>query len=231
MADIKDFSIGRLSIGVSHTRGRVILPEILPAYREQFPNIDLHLIEGNSSELDNRLIHGDVDLIIGMLPFRVENVGTVPICDEEVLMAVSDRVLKRSFPGRVEEIKAQLSERADLSLLRECPFLLINKGNRVRTLADEMFEEAQITPNIVLETENIETVLALAVRGMGITFYPKMFISRQLNLQQKVNQYTSMNFYTMDYPKAHGTLAIGFHKDHYMSQAAREFIRIATEML
>ena len=94
-----------------------------------------------------------------------------------------------------------------------------------------MFEEAQITPNIVLETENIETVLALAVRGMGITFYPKMFISRQLNLQQKVNQYTSMNFYTMDYPKAHGTLAIGFHKDHYMSQAAREFIRIATEML
>ena len=30
ISDIKDFSTGQLSIGVSHTRGRVILPEILP---------------------------------------------------------------------------------------------------------------------------------------------------------------------------------------------------------
>ena len=30
ISDIKDFSTGQLSIGVSHTRGRVILPEVLP---------------------------------------------------------------------------------------------------------------------------------------------------------------------------------------------------------
>ena len=33
ISDIKDFSTGQLSIGVSHTRGRGILPEILPTYR------------------------------------------------------------------------------------------------------------------------------------------------------------------------------------------------------
>ena len=54
IADIKDFSTGQLSIGVSHTRGRVILPEILPTYQSEFPGIELHLIEGNSSELANR---------------------------------------------------------------------------------------------------------------------------------------------------------------------------------
>lgn len=234
LADIKDFSVGQLTIGVSHTRGRFILPEILPIYREQFPNIDLRLIEGNSSELDSGLLHGDVDLIIGMLPFRVENVGTVPICEEEILLAVSDIVLERSFPGQMDEIKARLAESTDLSLLSRCPFLLINEGNRVRTLANEMFEDAQITPQIVLETENIETVLALAVKGMGITFYPKMFMASHKDIndfKDKVRQHTSMNFYTLDSPKAHGTLGIGFYKGHYMSQAAREFIRIATEVL
>ncbi len=231
LADIKDFSVGRLTIGLSHTRGRVILPEILPTYREQFPNIELHLMEGNSTMLDNGLLHGDVDLIIGMLPFKVENVGTVPICEEEILLAVSDAVLERSFPGHLEEIKARLNEHTDLSLLSRCPFLLINEGNRVRTLADEMLEDAQITPRIVLETENIETVLALAIRGMGITFYPKMFISSHKDFKDKVNQNTSMNFYSLDYPKAHGTLGIGFYKGHYMSQAAREFIRVAKEVL
>ncbi|MBP3927720.1 MAG: LysR family transcriptional regulator [Clostridium sp.] len=229
LADIKDFSIGQLVIGLSHTRGRMILPEILPVYKERFPNIDLKLVEGNSSELANDLLHGDVDLVIDMLPFKVENIETVPLCQEEILLAVPDATLEHAFPGRLSEIKDQLSRHTDLKLLSECPFLLINKGNRVRTIADEMFEEAELTPHIILETENIETVFALAAKGMGITFYPKMFISGHKDLLNQLSKTTPISFYSLDHPKAHGILAIGYHKGHYMSQATKEFIRIAKE--
>ena len=119
IADIKDFSKGKLIIGMSHTRGRKILPEILPLYKEQFPNIDLQLIEGNSSELDAGLLHGEIDLIIGMLPFKVENIETVPLCDEEILLAVPNKVLEHAYPGQVEKIKEQLSTNADLRLFAE----------------------------------------------------------------------------------------------------------------
>lgn len=231
LADIKDFSVGQLTIGLSHTRGRVILPEILPVYRQRFPNIELHLTEGNSSELAEDLLHGDVDLIIDMLPFKVENVETVPICQEEILLAVPDAVLRRTFPDRFAEVKEQLEKHTDLSILAKCPFLLINKGNRVRTIADEMFEEAQITPDVILETENIETVLALAIKGMGITFYPRMFISGHRDIRRKISENSPISFYSLDYTKAHGVLAIGYHKGHYMSQATREFIRIAKETI
>ena len=231
LSDIKDFSVGQLTLGLSHTRGRVILPEILPVFKERYPNIDLKLVEGNSSELADDLLHGNIDLIIDMLPFKVENVETVPICEEEILLAVPDSVLEHAFPGRLKEIKKQLSEHTDLKLLANCPFLLINKGNRVRTIADEMFEEAQITPNIVLETENIQTVLALAEKGMGITFYPRMFISGQTEMQELKNGQGPLNFYSLDHPKAHGVLAIGYHKGHYMSQATKEFIQTAKETI
>ena len=87
LADIKDFSVGQLTLGLSHTRGRVILPEILPVFKDRFPNIDLKLVEGNSSELADDLLHGNIDLIIDMLPFKVENVETVPICEEEISAA------------------------------------------------------------------------------------------------------------------------------------------------
>lgn len=231
LADIKDFSVGQLVIGLSHTRGRVILPEILPVYKERFPNIDLRLVEGNSSELANDLLHGDVDLVIDMLPFKVENIETVPLCDEEILLAVPDSVLEHAFPGRLNEIKQQLADHTDLRLLRDCPFLLINEGNRVRTIADEMFEEAQFTPNIVLETENIETVRALAGKGMGITFYPKMFLSRSKEQPVVRSQSLPVSYYPLPHPKAHGILAIGYHKGHYMSRATKEFIQIAKEVL
>ena len=102
LADIKDFSVGQLTLGLSHTRGRVILPEILPVFKDRFPNIDLKLVEGNSSELADDLLHGNIDLIIDMLPFKVENVETVPICEEEILLAVPDsRIdLRRGDPAR-----------------------------------------------------------------------------------------------------------------------------------
>jgi DNA-binding transcriptional LysR family regulator len=230
LADIKDFSVGQLTIGISHTRGRVILPEVLPLYKEKFPNIELNLVEGNSSALANDLLHGDIDLIIDMLPFRVEQVETVPICEEEILLAVPDAVLERAFPGRLQEVKAQLEKHTDLSLLADCPFLMLHKGNRVRTIADEMFEELQKTPKIVLETENIMTVIALAAKGMGITFYPKMFIYGQQENQSGDGE-GSLNFYPLNHPKAHSILAIGYHKGHYMSQATHEFIQMVQEMI
>lgn len=229
LADIKDFTTGQISIGVSHTRGRFLLPAILPVYKEKFPNIELHLVEGNSSELSTYLIRGDIDLIIDLLPFKAENVEIVPICEEEILLVVPDQILDHYFPGRQEEVQALLENNADVNLLKDCPYLLINKGNRVRTIADEIFEDAQLTPHIILETENIETVLALALKGMGITFYPRMFVSGTDGPADITRKKNGLHFYPLSYGKAHGVLAFGYHKGRYLSQATEEFIRIARE--
>ena len=234
IADIKDFSTGQLSIGVSHTRGRFILPEILPTYQSEFPGIELHLIEGNSSELANDLLHGTIDLMIDLLPFTAENVDTVPICQEEILLVVPDEVLKKAHPDGWDELRKKMEQGADVRLLENCPFVLLNKGNRVRTIADEIFEDAQETPHIVLETENIETALALSVKGMGITFYPRMFMSPDHAANTNKNpltHQTGLNLYPLNYSRAHGTLGLGYHKGHYMSRATHEFIRIALERI
>ncbi len=231
IADIKDFSTGQLSIGVSHTRGRVILPEILPAYQAHFPGIELHLSEGNSSQLASDLLHGNIDLMIDLLPFTAENVETVPICSEEILLVVPDKLLEKAYPGHLDEVRQKLRETSDIRLLENCPFVLLKKGNRVRTIADEIFEDAQMSPRIVLETENIETVLALSCKGMGITFYPKMFISSGQTSKQPAINAKQLSLYSLNYSRAHGVLGIGYHKGRYMSRAAHEFIQIAKEQL
>ena len=97
-----------------------------------------------------------------------------------------------------------------------------------------MFEEAQITPRIVLETENIETVLALSAKGMGITFFPRMFMSNDQSTQDhrtKFMERARLNPYPLTFRRAHGVLGIGYHKGHYMSRATKEFIRIAKERI
>ena len=172
--------------------------------------------------------------MIDLLPFTAENVETVPICNEEILMVVPDETLEKAYPGQVEEIKEKLRAASDIRLLEHCPFVLLKKGNRVRTIADEIFEDAQMSPRIVLETENIETVLALSGKGMGITFYPRMFMSpdpASHSYRSAVLEQNHLNLYSLNYTRAHGVLGIGYHKGRYMSRAAHEFIRIAKERL
>ncbi|WP_341349641.1 LysR family transcriptional regulator [Clostridium saccharoperbutylacetonicum] len=211
LVDIKDFKRGDLYIGISHTRGRAFLPEILPLYNEKFPSINLHLFEGNSKELDSALFRGNVDLIVGMLPFNVENVECVPLCNEEILMIVPDNILAKYFPDSYGIVKRKLEKEVDISLLKNCPFLMVNAKNSVRIVADEMFKEKQIKPNIILETESIETVLALSVKGMGITFYPKTLMNNK-KLVFDENTLLGVNIYQLQYNKTHGTLAIGYQK-------------------
>ena len=88
LADIKDFSVGQLTLGLSHTRGRVILPEILPVFKDRFPNIALKLVEGNSSELADALRHGEIDLIAR---------------DNEYLVFIEVKYRKGSWSGRALE--------------------------------------------------------------------------------------------------------------------------------
>ena len=69
---------------------------------------------------------------------------------------------------------------------------------------------------------------------MGITFYPKMFMSEEIPSDQQREAFlkkSRLNLYSLDYDRAHGVLGIGYHKSHYISRATKEFIRIAKEKI
>ncbi|WP_347559785.1 LysR family transcriptional regulator substrate-binding protein [Clostridium sp. AM58-1XD] len=187
-------------------------------------------LRGNSHELDKLLLHGDADLIIGLPPFHVQDVEIVPICREEILLAIPDTILENYFPGHIEDVRQKLQDNSGLSLLNNCPFVMLRSGNRVRTIANEVLTEAQVTPDIVLEAENIETVVALAEKGMGITFYPKMFAAGPSGEPHSAHPFQSLTLCPLKHPMAHSTLAIGYHKSHYMSQATKEFIKMTQEL-
>ena len=64
---------------------------------------------------------------------------------------------------------------------------------------------------------------------MGITFYPKMFMSGTGLMTDLPKNKKGLNFYSLPKGRTHGILAFGYHKGRYLSQATEEFIRIARE--
>jgi DNA-binding transcriptional LysR family regulator len=229
MEDINDNRKGKITIGISHTRGRVFLPSILPEYKKRYPGIELCLVEGNSVELEEHLLHGRIDLLIGFSPINVDGVETIDILVERIFLLVPDTIFKRYFPENHEQMKAKFENGVDISMFADCPFLMITSHNRVRTIADEYLKKNGIRPNIILETENIETLLSLCIRGMGITFYPEMFV-QHLSPFIKSELVEPIHAFPLNDRATDGTLVVGYLKNRYLSNSSRNFIKLIKEI-
>ncbi len=226
IGDIKDYTRGEIRIGISHTRGKVFLPRILPRFKQEYPHIQISVLEGNNQELASALKEGDIDLMIDRLPFLVEETETVRLGTEEVLLILPDALLESVFSEEKDHVLTEIEKTGRLSMLKDCPFLLNKPGNTVRSIADNMFLEEGFKPQIVMETENIETLLELCKAGMGITFYPQLFFSgrESLPLSKK------LHVIRMEREDARFHLGIGYSKKRFISRATRAFIEMAGQV-
>ena len=225
LRDIADSKRGKLSIGISHTRGLVFLPLVLPRYHEEYPNVEIKVLEAHTSMLDNALANGEVDIVIGLTPFANNGVEKVELCSEEIFMLIPDKIMEKYFPDNKEEVLARLNDKVELSLLKECPFLMLHTENRVRVIADKVLSANGVKPNVLLEVENIETLLELTKRGMGITFYP-----HSLQSYSEAKKFQGLNIVKVPYGKRQG-IGVGYLKNRFLPHAAKEFIRMLQEVI
>ncbi len=82
MQDIRDFRKGELTLGISTSRGAVMLPKILPEFRSAFPQIKLNLVEGTTKEINQALFEGRADLCIDstLIPGSVQSFNIFADC-------------------------------------------------------------------------------------------------------------------------------------------------------
>ncbi len=225
-ADINDDRYGELRVGISHTCGRAILPSILPRFRQRYPNLDVVLKEENSAEMERGLKQGDLDLMVDFTPITIDGAEYEPLIRERLFLVVPKALLEKTYGEKAEEVARRCDEKPDLKLFRDFPFVLLRKGNRVRGMVDKYMGSVGFSPNVALETENIETAFALANRGMGITVYPELFL---WCIPQPPKAERPVEFFPLRDPVTVGTLAIAHMKTHYVSKAAEHFIAACKE--
>jgi len=79
---------GRLNIGASTTIGQYILPEVLANFNQKYPNINIHMLNANTEEIERELRENSIDLGLieghsGKSSLRYE-----PLMDDEIVAVV-----------------------------------------------------------------------------------------------------------------------------------------------
>lgn len=174
--DIRKHERGELRIGLSFTRGQFILPSVLPLYAQSHPQVHIRIYEEPSNSLMERLLHGEIDFWVTAENPDIEGIHKEQLFKESFFLVVPEKIINIDEDFKLEDII-------------NCPFVLLNPGNRSRDLFDNAVRARKLTPNIILETDNSQTAFALAQKEMAITVYSDMFLrnySGKLNPRVKI---------------------------------------------
>jgi LysR family hydrogen peroxide-inducible transcriptional activator len=78
---------GELRVGVIPTIAPFLLPRVLPSLRQKFQQLRLYLTEDITQRIYERLMHGELDLIIIALPYALRNVEVQALFKDKFYLA------------------------------------------------------------------------------------------------------------------------------------------------
>ncbi|TJY44287.1 LysR family transcriptional regulator [Cohnella pontilimi] len=206
MEDMADLRKGRLVVGSLQITGSHVLPNVLPAFRDAYPDIEVVLVEETTKRLEQLTASGGTDVSLLSLPLTEPSLAYRPIIEEEICLAVPPD----------HPLAAGSKKPVPLEDLRDEPFILLKKGQGFRAIATRLCSDAGFVPNVVFESGNIDTVQALVAAGMGIAFVPRM-IARS-DWHGRSPMFLSLA------GRPTRTLVIAYRKGRYLSNAAEAFI-------
>jgi LysR family transcriptional regulator, hydrogen peroxide-inducible genes activator len=203
---LSGLTMGSVTLGCLPTTGAHVLPKILTAFRKSYPQIAVQLKEESSPGLARNLEQGEVELAI------VDEAGLKPTLDHIVLL--KEDLLLALPPHHAFSQKRSLA----LKQLAGEPFILMKPGHGFRQITLELFRKAGLTPQVVFESDGIETVQALVAAGLGFSVVPRM-----------VAKVPKVSYVELSHPQASRTLCLAWRKKSKLSPAAQALNRVIQE--
>lgn len=172
ISDMNDLKTGRIYMGITNHLGTIILPKILPRFRRDCPCIEINIFEESTKFQEEKLLSGELDFAILHAPKKNPH----PMLMYE-LLAKDPFIIAISKEHPLIQ-KAQVKDGypypvLDLKLLKNEPFIMLHRAQRIRHVTDAILAQAKINPPVVLTLKNYETAQSLAGQGLGITFLPR----------------------------------------------------------
>ncbi|WP_277219295.1 LysR family transcriptional regulator [Peptoniphilus vaginalis] len=224
--DMESEDTGKLILGASSPRADMFIPSIIEKFTEEFPHVGLVLHEKQSKDLESMCLENKLDLAISIDEnYQNENLQSQLLLDEKLYLCVSDRLLKKHVRN-LKSLKEKSFEKVNLKDFSKVPFLLYTQDNRIRSLINESFKEADVRPNDYIETGYSRIALSICNKAIAAVFISQMNIKRWLDeFDDDINIFP---LYSGDEPVTLGIYAIK-NKNRYITKYAKRFVDLLEE--
>ncbi len=206
--DYKQLQKGTIKIGIPPMMGAYLFPKIFSSFQKKYSHLDIYLHEEGSMSIREQLERDELDFGIIIISGASHNLQLLPMTTSQIVacvpenspLAAKDRLTK-------EDIAA-----ANVIMLKEGSFLR-------QTILGKLKEQS-ITPNIVLESNQVVTIKGLVASGVGISFL----------LDMVLEDAPGVKAIPLEVP-LFVDVGLAWKKDRYISKAAQSFIDFCRDTL
>ncbi|MBM6833272.1 LysR family transcriptional regulator [Megamonas hypermegale] len=206
--DYKQLQKGTIKIGIPSMIGAYLFPKIFSGFQKKFSHLDVYLYEKGSMSIRESLERDELDFGIVIISNASPSLQLLPMSTNQVVACVPD-----SHPlARKNKFSWTDINNIDLIMLKE--------GSFIRNMILNKLKENNIKPNIVLESNQIETIKGLISSNVGMAFLLDFIVQdsphiKTLPLEKPI---------LVD-------VGLAWKKDRYISKAAQSFINFCQETL
>ncbi|MFE0133206.1 LysR family transcriptional regulator [Streptomyces sp. NPDC059037] len=197
---------GRIRLGATPSVCTGLLPEVLRAFHDRHPGIQLLLEEGGSHDLVRELARGALDLALVVLPLPSPSpaLTTVELLREDLVVVSSP-----DAPGLGKTVRVADLERHRLVMFRH--------GYDLRELTVAACRAEGFEPDFAVEGGEMDAVLGFVQAGLGVAVVPRMVAERAGR---------GLRMTPLARPGLHRTIALAHRSDVAPPRAARELQRM-----
>lgn len=204
IGELEELCRGSLHIGVVQTVNAYLIPGAVSQFSSKYPDIQLNIAELSAPEIENRIENFELDMGISFAPPDASNITFDPLFEEELLfIAHQDHPMTGRETVNVSEFNGE-----DL--------ILLSNHFCTRRIWNRCMQEAEITPNIKIEMNTIDSILStLNTNSQLGTILP------ELTLQMKAAQ--ALKAVHLTNPTPVRNVGILHRKGSYRSKASDAF--------
>lgn len=202
--DTKNLQTGNVSVGLPPVIGTSYFPPLIANFRNDYPGINLSIIENGAVTVYEMVEKGYVDLGLVLLPELSDRIEYIPVIeDEAVLIVHKDHPLANKESVVFNDLKGET-------------FALLNETFLLHHHVVDACRESGFEPNICFSSSQWDFLTELVGLNQGVSILPKPILSR----------FNSMNIIQVpiNHPAMRWRIAIILKKNRYVSHAARKFI-------
>ncbi|GIN84507.1 putative HTH-type transcriptional regulator YybE [Heyndrickxia sporothermodurans] len=199
---------GIVSLAFLHSLGISFVPKIVSSFQSLYPNVKFQLNQASSLHVLEQLELGEIDVALLSLHQETKEIVREPLMVEELFLIVS---IQHPLANRDE---------VDLKAIREEPFIAFKDGYGLRTITDDLCRQANFSPHVVFEGEEIGTVAGLVAAKLGVSLVPDLSILDK----------SKVKLIRVREPICKRTIGIAWKEGRYLSPVTKRFIHYVKDL-
>lgn len=209
LQEMKKVISGTIHISTIYSIGLHELPPFITEFLKSYPAVNVRVEYRRSNLVYEDIIHNSVDLGLIAYPAKQRQIEVIPFLEDRLVV-----ICNPDHP---------LSDRSSISVneLASEKFIGFDQDIPTRKATDQMFRQAGIDPEPVMEFDNIETVKRAVEINAGISIVPSATVKQEL--KQKL-----LKAIQIDNADVVRPLAIIHRKGRVLTPAMKKFISTLT---